>query len=49
MYKKYNKNIPINNMLIEENIKQIEQSNKWILYYYLNQIDITDDDYDTFY
>lgn len=40
----YKNNIQYNNLLIEENIKKIQQSDKWILYYYLNQIDITDDD-----
>ena len=48
MYKKHNKNIPvlINTLLTEENLKKLEQSSKWILNYYLNQIDITTEDYE---
>jgi hypothetical protein len=43
MYKNNTPNI-IKYLLTEENIKNIEHSKKWILNYYISQIDITSDE-----
>jgi hypothetical protein len=42
----YSKQKYLNLILTKENLDNLEKNNKWILNYYLNQIDITDDIYD---
>jgi len=46
MYSNKNNYFNINILLTKENLDNLEKNKNWILYYYLSQIDITDDIYE---
>lgn len=48
MYSKHNY-LNLNLLLTKENLDNLEKNNKWMLNYYLNQIDITDEIYEVNY